>query len=119
QRLTSCLLQAPLKESLRMLPRLLRYLSSFAPLTAVEELHRAADQRVLRFSAREDLLIPGEVSRYLLLSLDGIACRHSLLANGRHQITALLLPGDILGFEALAGWRCVDTVTALTSMHCL
>ena len=111
--------QCPSENILTTLKRLFHYLILFAPPEAVEELHRAADHRVQRFPAREDLLVPGQQSPYLLLLLEGMACRHSLLPNGHRQITAMLMPGDIVGFDAIAGWRCPDTTTALTSVQCL
>jgi CRP-like cAMP-binding protein len=102
---------------LTVLNRLLHYLMLFAPPAAVEELYCAAERRVQGIPAREDLLVPGQQSPHLLLLLEGMACRHSLLSNGRRQITAMLLPGDIVGFDAIPGWRSVDSTTTLTSVQ--
>jgi CRP-like cAMP-binding protein len=34
--------------------------------------------------------------------LEGWACRHHLLADGRRQILQFILPGDLIGFDAMA-----------------
>jgi CRP-like cAMP-binding protein len=49
------------------------------------------------FGARDDLFKPGDPSPGLFLITAGVACRYSLLASGRRQITAFLLPGDLFG----------------------
>jgi CRP-like cAMP-binding protein len=98
--------------------RVLRYLKLFVPLGGVEELRFGDDSLPQRYHAHEHMLVPGQQPTGVLLLLDGIACRRSLLPNGRCQITALLLPGDVVGVEAMPRWPCVDTTAALTSVQC-
>ncbi|BAU94002.1 Crp/Fnr family transcriptional regulator [Methylorubrum populi] len=48
-----------------------------------------------RFPAQTPLLHQSDVPESAVLVLDGFACRYKFLTNGRRQITAYLLPGDI------------------------
>lgn len=48
-----------------------------------------------RFPAQTPLLHQSDVPESAILVLDGFACRYKFLTNGRRQITAYLLPGDI------------------------
>lgn len=77
---------------------------------------RPAGRRV--FSAREQVTISvaGRAETHLVIS--GILCRYTLTPDGRRQFTALLLPGDLVGFESLLNLRCVDNTIALTSSVC-
>jgi CRP-like cAMP-binding protein len=67
--------------------------------------------------ANEDLLVQGAVPGSLPLIIDGWACRYRLLGNGRRQIIALVLPGDLC--EPFGGsprfWDyAVSAITPLT-----
>jgi len=80
----------------------LRRLSRYANLSG-EERSWLSDS----FSARQVLAPRSEVIaadhplRALIAILDGFACRFQVLPNGRRQITAFLLPGDICDFRFL------------------
>lgn len=50
--------------------------------------------------------------------LSGILCRYTLTPDGRRQFTALLLPGDLIGFESVVNLRCADSTIALTASVC-
>ena len=52
-------------------------------------------QSVRSIGAREDILTDGAQVRSLPLIVEGWACRYKLLTNGKRQITALLVPGDL------------------------
>ncbi len=65
----------------------------------------------------EQLLRVGEPPTGIEVIVSGFGCRYSLLPNGQRQITALLLPGDVVGFESLMQWACTDTVCALTTLQ--
>ncbi|WP_170841897.1 Crp/Fnr family transcriptional regulator [Sphingomonas gellani] len=57
------------------------------------------DERSVR--ARVELIAQGTRTQRLHVLIDGWACRYRLLADGRRQITELLLPGDICDLDAL------------------
>ena len=79
-----------------MINPLTRKLEAFAPLPA-------ADQTLLdelcndaRYVGRNrDLIREGDDPSDLLLILKGFACRYKLTGEGRRQITAYLVPGDV------------------------
>lgn len=48
---------------------------------------------------RTILLEEGAVATKLAVMLDGWACRHKTLANGRRQVVAFYLPGDVCDFS--------------------
>src|SRR5689334_3648887 len=83
----------------------------------------ACEQRILGFGSvtashsvriGEQLLRVGDIPTGIEMIVSGFGCRYSLLPNGQRQITAFLLPGDVVGFESLMQWACTDTVSALT-----
>lgn len=47
------------------------------------------------FEADRDVVVEGRVSPDAVVVLQGWACRYKLLSDGRRQITAFLLPGDM------------------------
>ena len=63
---------------------------------------------------QHDLLRPGAESETGHLLLAGFACRHRMLRDGRRQITALLVPGDLCDLGAILASRCDYAVTTLT-----
>ena len=64
---------------------------------------RQADKKILTgltamvrtLGPRRDLVMQGRETSLLPVILDGCACRSRLLENGKRQLTALYLPGDI------------------------
>lgn len=78
--------------TLRLALRLERY----APL-------RAEDKKALeneapslrRYLPRDNLARQGSPVERIFMIIDGFACRYKLLPDGRRQITAYLLPGDL------------------------
>lgn len=60
---------------------------------------RAAIQKVSRVSrvvpARRDVIREGEKPKNILLMVDGWACRYKSLPDGRRQIIAFFVPGDL------------------------
>lgn len=54
----------------------------------------------------------GEPLPFSLL-LDGWAARYKLLANGRRQVTGIILPGDFLDLQRLAGTPTPNGIVAL------
>jgi CRP-like cAMP-binding protein len=58
-------------------------------------LTQALGQATRRVGAHQDLLRIGEKADSMKLVLEGFACRYKILPDGRRQIVAYLLPGDI------------------------
>jgi len=76
---------------------LIRKLEQFSSLSAEDKhaLEQAAALKVRRLGPREDIVYEGEKPRHLSLILEGWACRYKTLEDGRRQIEALLIPGDL------------------------
>lgn len=76
---------------------LIRKLGQFTQLSAADERALGALTRegVRGFAAREDIIREGEEPRGVKLVLSGWACRYKALEDGRRQIVALLMPGDL------------------------
>ena len=73
------------------------------------------DKRYVR--AKAELVAQGEHPRHLHVLLDGWAHRYRLLADGRRQITQVLVPGDICDLDVLhvrTSDFAVATLTACT-----
>ncbi|MFL6606535.1 MAG: Crp/Fnr family transcriptional regulator [Steroidobacteraceae bacterium] len=98
-----------------MIDGLLDHMSLFSPLGSRQRATLAAAVIATpSFAAGQKLLRSADKPTSVQFLLSGTACRYSLLPNGQCQITALLLPGDPIGFESLVQRSCVDTVSALT-----
>ncbi|MBZ9986796.1 Crp/Fnr family transcriptional regulator [Mesorhizobium sp. BH1-1-5] len=76
---------------------LIRKLEKFTRLSQADKnmLAKIGGQRVRRFSAREDIIHEGEKPEYINLINEGWACRYKTLEDGRRQIIAFFLPGDL------------------------
>lgn len=78
-----------------------------AALAALLEKERA-------FGARSVIVHEGDkVGRIHVLS-EGWACRYKHLADGRRQITAVLVPGDVMDLDSLRFGRAGETVATIT-----
>jgi CRP-like cAMP-binding protein len=76
---------------------LIRKLELFTMLSAEDKqaLKAAASQKIRQLRPKEDIIHEGDQPRHVNLILEGWACRYKYLEDGRRQIMALLLPGDI------------------------
>ncbi len=63
---------------------------------------------------QHDLLLPGAEPGVAHLLLAGHACRSRMLRDGRRQITAILIPGDLCDPEAIVANRADYAVNTLT-----
>jgi len=70
------------------------------------------------FRAREQIMDGAAPVPGALWVLSGILCRYTLTPDGRRQFTALLLPGDLIGFESILNLRCADHALALSGSVC-
>ena len=81
------------------------------------------EQQVLRsmpahqhpVQARRDIVADGAWPDELSLITEGFACRYKVLADGRRQIMALLIPGDICDLRALLTGSMDHGVAALNN----
>jgi len=76
---------------------LIRKLEHFAVLSDDDKraLQLAASYRIRHVAAREDVIREGDKPRHVNLMLEGYACRSKSLEDGRRQIVAFFIPGDI------------------------
>ena len=76
--------------------RLIRKLENFAPLTEEEKSALLnASTSIRRYGAHEDLIQEGAPTEGVKIVLEGLACRYKVLPDGRRQIVAYFVPGDM------------------------
>jgi len=73
-----------------------------------------ARQRVRRFSSREDIMREGESCSSMNLIREGWACRYKTLEDGRRQIIAFFLPGDICDYNVFVTREMDHSIAAIT-----
>ena len=66
-------------------------------------------------SARERMIVRAAERSESHIVISGMLARYSLTPDGRRQFTALLLPGDVVGLEALFNLRIPDNAVALSA----
>jgi CRP-like cAMP-binding protein len=95
---------------------LVRKLEQLTPLSDLEkQIAMRAPVRMRHVHARQDIVSEGSRPTDISLISEGFACRYKLLGNGRRQITAFLIPGDICDLRALLLRKMDHGVAALTS----
>ena len=67
------------------------------------------------FSIREQVITRGTERSETHIVISGMLARYGLTPDGRRQFNALLLPGDVIGLEALFNLRIADSAIALTA----
>src|SRR5262245_23883100 len=65
--------------------------------------------------ARHDIVVDGDRPAELSLITEGFAFRYKLLADGRRQIMAVLIPGDICDLRALLTGQMDHGVAAINN----
>ena len=80
-----------------MVTHLIRKLEQFTKLSGDDKqaLERVAALKVRLLRPREDIIREGDKPRHVNLILEGWAIRYKALEDGRRQITAFLVPGDV------------------------
>lgn len=71
--------------------------------------------QTLRVRKGADIIGDGETPRHVHLVLSGLACRYKLLADGRRQITAYLIPGDLCDLHVFILSRMDHAIMALAA----
>lgn len=76
---------------------LIAKLERFTRLSSLDKnmIQRLGTERLRHFGAHEDILCEGEVPSDINLVLAGWACRYKQLEDGRRQIIAFFVPGDL------------------------
>jgi CRP-like cAMP-binding protein len=76
---------------------IIRRLEHFLPLSEAEKAAICAltKENVRELAPREDLVLEGQEPRFVNLVLSGCACRYKMLEDGRRQIVAFFVPGDL------------------------
>jgi CRP-like cAMP-binding protein len=96
--------------------RLVAKLQHFTQLSAEEHrvLAQLAEHHVHGFRPREDIIREGDRPAAMSLVREGWACRYKTLEDGRRQILAFLLPGDICDFDAFVTRESDHSIAAIT-----
>lgn len=76
----------------------------------------AFNWRVRRTGSRRDIIREGDRPSHLTVVLEGWACRHKVLKDGRRQIIAFLLPGDMCDLHIDALREMDHSIGALTPL---
>src|SRR4051812_13949117 len=95
---------------------LLNKLQHFTRLAEEERcfVTKMARQRVRRVSSREDIMREGESPSSMNLIREGWACRYKTLEDGRRQIIAFFLPGDICDYNVFVTREMDHSIAAIT-----
>ena len=80
-------------------------------------LQSMTNSNMRRLRARHDLLREGERSTHVHLVLEGWAYRHKMLEDGRRQIIAFLLPGDLCNSNLFMLRQMDHSVGALSPLR--
>jgi len=92
----------------------LNRLLEVAPLSeAAQEAVRRGPQLFRQFSAREHIVRDGVRDPGVRIMLSGLGCRYKHLPDGRRQITAFIIPGDVCDFGFLSDSPVSQDVIAL------
>jgi CRP-like cAMP-binding protein len=100
----------------KMTNPLLRKLANFTKLS--EEESNAVDacsHDVRQFAAREDVISQGDRTGGVKLLLDGFACRYKVLEDGRRQIIAYFVPGDLCDLRVFILKRMDHSIGAVVT----
>ncbi|MCJ2105716.1 Crp/Fnr family transcriptional regulator [Methylobacterium sp. E-041] len=94
----------------------IRKLENFTRFSLADRkaLSDATAQNLRRLGAREDIINEGDEPRAVNLVLEGWACRYKQLQDGRRQIIAFFLPGDLCDPHIFTLRRMDHAVASLT-----
>jgi CRP-like cAMP-binding protein len=94
--------------------RLARRLERLSPLPPREkQALEAAASIVRRYDSRDSLAKQGDAVDRVFVIVEGFACRYKLLPDGRRQIFAYMLPGDMCDTRTLLLARMDHSIAAL------
>lgn len=75
-----------------------------------------ADKSIRSIEARKDLIAEGDRPNSVRIVLEGWAARYKQLPNGRRQILAIMLPGDMCAANAFVHQRMDYSLGSLTAV---
>src|SRR5580658_4797075 len=94
---------------------LLRKLANFTALSEEEsEAVRECCNNVREVGAREDVIGQGDRTGGVKLLLEGFACRYKMLEDGRRQIVAYFVPGDLCDLRVFILKRMDHSIGAIS-----
>src|SRR5271156_6737040 len=95
---------------------LLRKLANFTELSAEESnVVEESTLDVREFAAREDVISQGDRTGGVKLLLEGFACRYKVLEDGRRQIVAYFVPGDLCDLRVFILKRMDHSIGAIAA----
>src|ERR1700723_1874035 len=95
---------------------LLRKLANFTKLSEEESsIVEASTLDVREFAAREDVISQGDRTGGVKLLLEGFACRYKVLEDGRRQIVAYFVPGDLCDLRVFILRRMDHSIGAVVA----
>jgi CRP-like cAMP-binding protein len=95
---------------------LLRKLANFTQLSDEEcDAVNQSTQDVREFGAREDVISQGDRTGGVKLLLEGFACRYKMLEDGRRQIVAYFVPGDLCDLRVFILKRMDHSIGAVVA----
>lgn len=94
-------------------------LELFARLSSAdkEAIDRATALRVRDIAAHQDIIRQGDCPDHVNLVLSGWACRYKQLEDGRRQILAYFLPGDLCDLKVFILKNMDHTIAAITPVR--
>ncbi len=97
---------------------LIRKLHGFEKLPAhsVEALRTLGEKRLRTIKAREDVISEGDDPREVYLIVSGWALRYKILEDGRRQIMAFFVPGDIADLHVYILHQMDHSIGAITPL---
>lgn len=100
------------------LPHFAEKLNAFAALTgrAREAAVMLADRRQRKCARGEDVISEGEKPRNVQLIIDGWACRYKILEDGRRQILAIFIPGDLCDLNVYILDKMDHSISAISPL---
>jgi CRP-like cAMP-binding protein len=98
---------------------LIRKLELFTKLSEDDKraLEKAAGHKVRSVAPREDIVHEGDPPRHVNLILEGFACRYKSLEDGRRQIVAFFVPGDLCDARMFVLRRMDHSIGALSPVR--
>lgn len=99
--------------------RLIDKLRAFTALSSESEcaVEEMASRRVRTISAGDDIISEGDDPKSIHLLLDGWACRYKTLEDGRRQILAFFVPGDLADLHVYILSEMDHSIGALTPVR--
>ncbi len=98
---------------------LIRKLNAFNRLTTAgeEAIEELTTHRIIEIPRGHDMISEGEDPRTVNVVVDGWACRYKTLEDGRRQILAFFVPGDLADLHVYILDAMDHSIGALTSMQ--